>query len=52
MTKKELRLYVGMRLRELALCKKTGAPTYDMAAVDARISELEGLLKLFGGEDQ
>lgn len=51
MTKKELRMYVGMRLRELAACKKTGAPTYNMVAVDARISELEGLLKLFGEEN-
>lgn len=51
MTKKELQIYVGMRLRELALCKKTGAPTYNMAAVDARISELKELLKLFGEEN-
>jgi len=50
MTKRELRLYIEMRLRELALCKKTGAPTYNMPMVEARISELEELLKLFGKE--
>ena len=46
MTKNELRLYtyIKMRLRDLA------ANPYNIAAVDARISELKELLKMFKGE--
>ena len=53
MTKNEIRLYtyIKMRLRDLALCNPKANP-YNIAAVDARISELKELLKMFKGEDQ
>jgi hypothetical protein len=52
MNKKDLRKYVNMRLWELEKCAETGAPTYIMAAINARIGELKSLLKMFGTEDQ
>ena len=52
MTKKELRMCVEMRLRELEACKQVGAPAYLMGPVNARINELEELLKRFGNEEK
>ena len=51
MTKKELRMYVEMRLRELGACKRIGAPTYNIDMVEARINELEELLRRFGKKE-
>ncbi len=52
MNKKDLRKYINMRLLELEKCAKTGAPTYVMAAINARIDELTELLKWFGTKEQ
>jgi len=49
--KKELQTYVNMRLMELQACADTGEPTYNMVAINARISELNDLLKMFGKEN-
>ena len=48
MNKKELRMYVEMRLMELQACADTGEPVYNMVAINARISELNNLLVKFG----
>ena len=52
MNKKDLRKYINARLRELEKCAETGAPTYVMIAISARIDELTELLKWFGTKEQ